>query len=369
MKRSTQIRSYIGIALFGLTLVFCSNFVGAQVIPNDCQRQSTGVIICPISSTLKSDDIGALMNFLRKNIPTKDPYEKTVDYNAKVDRILNEKIQDELTGKSEWRYYQPVPGSAIPKYNPDTEIYDVTFHHAIPFLTPFRANEPLNPVISFHGDYSSISDFPILKYSESPVSFRINPEDARSLYEARKLLYRITFKPTPPFFERGNVYGLVLKGKVSNFAVVNSATGMVYFEVPSTKPDQYMIVPAAPKGYDRFIGEWSANDGLNDVFFRVTKDLTGRYKFEEGFLSEPGKSKKITWNEGLVMLNGTDSIYLKPVAGKMQARFVSGNFRATHGHDFRYTVTLELLPDGRIAYTLGGDLREMYVATRHGGNR
>lgn len=114
----------------------------------------------------------------------------------------------------------------------------------------------------------------------------------------------------------------------------------------------------------KFIGEWEFNSEPGyKQYFRVNEVQPRRFKFEPG-LEWQGK---ISW-DGL-MVRRSDAIYLKPFEGKLRGTFVSPNFRATHGHDITYTITLTPQANGQLLYSVTSQLApERYYATRIGGS-
>lgn len=123
------------------------------------------------------------------------------------------------------------------------------------------------------------------------------------------------------------------------------------------------------KEYDKFIGIWTyANDVNENHYLRITRDEQGRFQFDEGWNDDPKVASKITWSRGVLLLTNADGIFLMPVKGRLQANFVSANFRATHGMDFTYQITLQYQPNGTLLYSLSGDLQEKHTATKMKGN-
>lgn len=111
-----------------------------------------------------------------------------------------------------------------------------------------------------------------------------------------------------------------------------------------------------------FCGEWRYKEPYSDQhdYLKITKE-GNRYKFVTGFEHE----NKIIWQDGNVMLRDGNDIYLDLVAGKLTGRFVSENFRPTHGHAFNYRINCSLRKDGRMDYWVWveGEL-EKHIATR-----
>jgi hypothetical protein len=115
-----------------------------------------------------------------------------------------------------------------------------------------------------------------------------------------------------------------------------------------------------PVDFAEFVGMWEyAPDSLQKMYFTVKEEQPGRFKFVEGF----EYNGKITWAK--TMVNHADGIYLKPLNGKLAGRFTSPNFRATHGHDITYRITLSLEPNGKLLYAVSSELEpERYHATK-----
>jgi hypothetical protein len=128
----------------------------------------------------------------------------------------------------------------------------------------------------------------------------------------------------------------------------------------ANKPAVSIEATPTSTAYDKFLGVWTyIEKPSNDKrCFKITKDQRGKFLFTDGF----EWNDKITWAQ--TMVNDADGIFLKPLNGKLQGKFVSPDFRATHGHDFTYQITLQLQPNGSLLYLLGGDLQEKHVATK-----
>lgn len=119
-----------------------------------------------------------------------------------------------------------------------------------------------------------------------------------------------------------------------------------------------------PFNSGRFIGVWEyASEPARKMYFKVTEQQAGRFKFVEGFEWQGN----ISWAGS--MINYADGIYLKPSNSGLQGTFVSPNFRATHGHDIRYRITLTPQPNGQLVYSVSSQLGpEKNYATRIGGD-
>jgi hypothetical protein len=112
--------------------------------------------------------------------------------------------------------------------------------------------------------------------------------------------------------------------------------------------------------FSKFSGEWEyAKDSPGKYYFKLAEVRTRRFHFMEGFEYEG----RISWAE--TMVNNADGVYLRPLNGRLEGKFVSPNFRATHGHDIVYTVRLSLQHDGKLLYSVISELgTEKYYATR-----
>ena len=115
-----------------------------------------------------------------------------------------------------------------------------------------------------------------------------------------------------------------------------------------------------PTDFGKFIGVWEFNPdySMTKGYFKVTEEQPRRFKFMEGFEYQG----RITWAE--TMVNHADGIYLKPLNGKLAGRFTSPNFRATHGHDITYRITLALESNGKLLYSVSGLEPGSYHATK-----
>jgi hypothetical protein len=113
--------------------------------------------------------------------------------------------------------------------------------------------------------------------------------------------------------------------------------------------------------FDEFIGVWEYAPEYStskEKCFKVTKEQPQKFKFVEGFKYQG----KITWTE--TMLSRGNAIYLKPLNGKLVGQFSSPNFRATHGYEFIYRITLSLEGGDKLLYSISGDLSEKNYANR-----
>jgi len=115
-----------------------------------------------------------------------------------------------------------------------------------------------------------------------------------------------------------------------------------------------------PTDFGKFIGTWEfdPDNSITKGYFKITEDQPRRFKFIEGFEYQG----RITWAE--TMVNRADGIYLNPLNGKLGGRFTSPNFRATHGHDITYRLTLSLEPSKLLYSVTSGLGSERYRATK-----
>ena len=127
-----------------------------------------------------------------------------------------------------------------------------------------------------------------------------------------------------------------------------------------TRPSRQQPKISRSSDFGKFIGMWEYTpDSLQKKYFTVKEEQPGRFKFVEGF----EYNGKITWAG--TMVNHADGIYLRPLNGKLTGRFISPNFRATHGHDITYRITLSLEPNGNLLYSVSSELEpERYHATK-----
>lgn len=114
--------------------------------------------------------------------------------------------------------------------------------------------------------------------------------------------------------------------------------------------------------FSHFLGTWEYSDeSSRKSYIQISEEQPGRFKFMQGFEYEGNMSWAAT------MVNGADGIYLSPLRGKLVGRFVSPNFRATHGYDITYRITLSLQPSGQLLYSVSSELApETYHAIRIG---
>jgi hypothetical protein len=95
------------------------------------------------------------------------------------------------------------------------------------------------------------------------------------------------------------------------------------------------------------------NGGGSKHYLRISQAGAGKFKLSEGWEYEGA----INWSDDGVMIRNADGIYLKPINGRLVGRFVSGNFRATHGHEFIYKITCELKSNNKLLYSVWSSIR------------
>lgn len=138
------------------------------------------------------------------------------------------------------------------------------------------------------------------------------------------------------------------------------ATNAFAQSTPKTRRSTSQSKSSNPTDFDRFIGVWEFTPeySLSKGYFKITTEQPQKFEFVEGFEYQGN----ITWAG--TMVNRANGIYLKPSNGKLVGQFSSPNFRATHGHDFTYRITLSLAANGKLLYSISGDVSEKYYATR-----
>ena len=101
----------------------------------------------------------------------------------------------------------------------------------------------------------------------------------------------------------------------------------------------------------KYCGTWEYDRYGSKSYFKITDVGNGKFKFSPGYKYE----NSILWNEP--MLKNANGIYLKYVNGKLNGKFISGNFYATHGQDFTYKITLALKSDDKVTYSVNSSIR------------
>lgn len=125
---------------------------------------------------------------------------------------------------------------------------------------------------------------------------------------------------------------------------------------------------------DNFVGIWQYhNDQYPDTtmhYLKITKVGKDKYKLIEGVKEKNSPiSPDIIWNDKKSWAEFPD-IYLILSNGKLKGQFISGVFRATHGIDFKWKITLEIKSDDKMVYSVRGEKKgetltpETFEATR-----
>ena len=225
------------------------------------------------SADSKGDGLVALNAFLKANMYPKGAYEKTTDYDAKIEGLLSQKVIGDLTGKSAWTYDQPLRGCYFTtKYDPNSELAEITLSSSYECDTGLLKvdrdllifgkvptsydvltghHTPLHGLL-FHGDFSNLSGVTSSNGVSSLMRFRVSPDEARDLGLAERwggsatpLVLRLTFVPKHPYRTRSgrrpNSFGDVIYGGVEHLALLSAKTGKLYFSasLPPKTPDTY----------------------------------------------------------------------------------------------------------------------------------
>jgi len=112
-----------------------------------------------------------------------------------------------------------------------------------------------------------------------------------------------------------------------------------------------------PSPLDKFVGIWYIENSKEfPSYIKFEKDNRGRYIFCEGYMYE----KNIVWAEKF------DQIPLEFSDGKAISQFSSDGFRPSHGEPLDYSISLTLLPENKLQYSLAfnGGAPETKVFTR-----
>lgn len=181
----------------------------------------------------------------------------------------------------------------------------------------------------FTGEYAILKNIiPIEKFGEY---YSIYWHDLKKtiLYEGALIGYdgEITFEKTEKGWRSTNI-------KLNNFKLLSN-----------------------PSPLDKFIGIWyiEKNDnpsGLN--YLKIEKGNEGRYIFCEGYMYE----KAIIWAQEY------DHVPLEFSNGKAICQFSSDGFRPSHGQTLNYSVTLTLLPENKLQYSLWVSAAGGYTETK-----
>lgn len=139
---------------------------------------------------------------------------------------------------------------------------------------------------------------------------------------------------------------------------------------PATRSSRNVSSPTNALDDCRFCGVWKAVVGgrsgrYNDMdktgnpfcgcdYLRITKIADGKFKLSIG--SE--YRGVVSWTEdGDKVVINADAIYLRPLNGKLVARFVSPNFYATHAMNFTYRLTCELDNRNQLLFSVWCSIR------------
>lgn len=127
--------------------------------------------------------------------------------------------------------------------------------------------------------------------------------------------------------------------------------GLTFKMIPSVQSSNFTI--------DQFEGIWKLED--NSTYIKITKLEDGRLEFNRGFEWEG----KPTFPN--MFANG-NAIYLRQTQGKLKSKFISCNFKATHGEDFEYEIIIERKSKSQLIYkekyTIGSENLEIHTATK-----
>ncbi len=104
---------------------------------------------------------------------------------------------------------------------------------------------------------------------------------------------------------------------------------------------------------DDYAGK-TGNPYCGGDYLRITKVRAGNFKLSIGSECQG----KVNWTaDGDKVVNNSDAIYLRPVNGKLLARFISPNFYATHGMDFTYKISAELKNENELVFSVWCSIR------------
>ena len=134
--------------------------------------------------------------------------------------------------------------------------------------------------------------------------------------------------------------------------------GEVFGNFPAFRKIEILTVPQAGNTFDAaaFYGVWEYIEDGAKRYLKITNAGMGKFRLNDSFLDLAGE---IDWVDA-------EDIYLKIVNGRLTGRFVSANFRPTHGHDFTYKITCELKSSNRMTYSLWSQngITDRRVATK-----
>lgn len=214
-----------------------------------------GIILVPIPQNsndssslskdeLKSDDLSALFSFFQDNISPKGEYEKTVDYNNKIAKIVNQTVYGSLKGTSTWKFIRPISNRdfyIFTNYNPDTETMNVEFmgasyrfHPGRVFSTDFSLPKSRKIGFIFANFENFFNNTPRVRFDRDRaiINFNVSPEEAPSAKSNLTVIF--IFSPENPYYNGKYGTGLAdnvpaIYGYVKEIRLINSETGRVYY--------------------------------------------------------------------------------------------------------------------------------------------
>lgn len=191
-----------------------------------------------------SDNISALSRFIRRNIPEKGEFEKTIDYERKVANILNQEVYPSKKANDTWMLKKESPWvRSLTKYDPDAEIYEV-----VPFFT---ASDVFRSQTTFFTEQESgnvrlfltnVNEFFIDTGLSHKLRFKISLTEAATAKDNMSLV--LFFTPTEPY-SKGNIGGLCIK--IKEVRIVNTTTGKVYYTVSKQEEKKNPSVKTNPR--------------------------------------------------------------------------------------------------------------------------
>jgi len=128
--------------------------------------------------------------------------------------------------------------------------------------------------------------------------------------------------------------------------------GLTFKMIPSLQSSNFTT--------DQFEGIWKLED--NFTYIKITKLEDGRLEFNQGFEWEG----KPAFNPH--QLARGNAIYLIQSQGVLKSKFISSNFRATHGENYEYEIIIERKSKSQVTYkvkyTIGSENLEIHTATK-----
>ena len=109
-----------------------------------------------------------------------------------------------------------------------------------------------------------------------------------------------------------------------------------------------------------FFGIWEYDENGRKQYLKIVRDASNRLSFFEGYKYQG----EIVWMKPSI--SNVDGIYLKLSNGQLKAEFTSGNFRPSHSLEFEYKITLDMISNSEMRYSLWseGDHTDERVATK-----